>query len=136
MADTVTVSERPGGKYTLDVNNGRHHLYADEPLSFGSADLGPGPFEYLCASLGSCTAITLRMYADRKTWPVEHIAVATTYTVHKDAEHGDSRVFTRSITLSGKLSEDQQARMLEIANRCPVHKVLEHGNTVVTELVG
>ena len=67
MADPVTVTERPGGKYTLDVSNTRHQLYADEPLSFGSADLGPSPFEYLCASLGSCTAITLRMYAGRKT---------------------------------------------------------------------
>ena len=136
MTERVSVSERPGGTYTLDVRNGRHHLYADEPVSFGSADLGPGPFEYLCTSLGSCTAITLRMYADRKQWPVEHIAVDTTYDLHKDGEHGDQRVFTRSITLTGALDEDQRQRMLEIANKCPVHRVLEHGNTIVTELVG
>ena len=79
MADPVTVTERPGGKYSLDVKNGRHHLFADEPLSFGSADIGPSPFEYLCASLGSCTAITLRMYAGRKKWEIDNISVTVTH---------------------------------------------------------
>jgi putative redox protein len=132
----ISVSERPGGLYTLDVTNGRHHQYADEPESYGSADLGPSPFEYLCASLGSCTAITLRMYANRKKWPVEKIAVKTVFDRIKDPDHGEQTVFTRSITLTGPLDEDQQQRMLQIANKCPVHKVLEHGNSIVTELTG
>jgi len=108
MADPVTVTERPGGKYTLDVKNGRHHLFADEPLSFGSADIGPSPFEYLCASLGSCTAITLRMYAGRKNWDIENISVTVTHSLRKTAD--------------------------EIANKCPVHKMLEHGNIIETTL--
>ncbi len=138
MADSyeTSVSERLGGLYTLDVTNGRHHQYADEPESYGSADLGPNPFEYLCTALGSCTAITLRMYANRKKWPVDNIDVKTVFARHNDPDHGEQTVFTRSITLTGALDEDQQQRMLEIANKCPVHKVLEHGNVIVTELTG
>lgn len=132
----TSVSERLGGLYTLDVTNGRHHQYADEPESYGSSDLGPNPFEYLCAALGSCTAITLRMYANRKKWPVDNIDVKTVFARHNDPDHGEHTVFTRSITLTGALDEDQQQRLLEIANKCPVHKVLEHGNTIVTELTG
>ena len=133
MAAPVTVSERPGGKYTLDVRNGRHHLYADEPLDFGSADLGPSPFEYLCASLGSCTAITLRMYAARKDWPVTHIAVTTSHSTRPDEGGGkDVNVFSRELLIEGALEEEQLGRMMEIANRCPVHRMLEHGNEILT----
>ncbi|MEM7729537.1 MAG: OsmC family protein [Pseudomonadota bacterium] len=133
MASPVTVSERSGGKYTLDVRNGRHHLYADEPLDFGSADLGPSPFEYLCASLGSCTVITLRMYAGRKGWPVDHIAVRTEYGTRPDDAGGDPiNVFTRILIIEGKLEEEQLSRMMEIANRCPVHRLLESGNEILT----
>ena len=69
--DPVIVKERLGGKYTQDVLTSRHQLLADEPESYGSADLGPTPFEYLCAALGACTTITLRMYVERKGWEVE-----------------------------------------------------------------
>ena len=134
MAAPVTVSERPGGKYTLDVRNGRHHLYADEPLDFGSADLGPSPFEYLCAGLGSCTLVTLRAYATRKNWPVTHIAVTTAHgrRPNDDPDKPDIDVFTRTLTIEGNLDEDQRDRMMEMANRCPVHRMLEHGNEVLT----
>lgn len=133
MSDPVIVKERPGGIYTNSVSNGRHLYLADEPESFGSADLGPTPYEYLCAALGACTSITLRMFADRKGWSVENIAVNVT---HAKAIHGDGikrDVFTREVTLTGELDEAQRARMIEIANKCPVHRTLEAGSDVITK---
>lgn len=134
MASPVTVTERPGGKYTLDVKNGRHHLYADEPLNFGSADLGPSPFEYLCASLGSCTAITLRMYAGRKDWDIENISVTVTHSQRKTTDGVTKTVFTRVLNVTGNLESEARDRLIEIANKCPVHKMLEHGNVIETSL--
>lgn len=134
MASPVTVTERPGGKYTLDVDNGRHKLYADEPLSFGSADLGPSPFEYLCASLGSCTAITLRMYAGRKKWNVENISVTVTHSLRKTTDGQTQNVFNRVLNVAGELDDAARGRLVEIANKCPVHKILEHGNLIETRL--
>jgi len=134
MASPVTVTERPGGKYTLDVDNGRHKLYADEPLSYGSADLGPSPFEYLCASLGSCTAITLRMYAGRKEWDIENISVTVTHSIRKLSDGESKNVFTRILNVTGNLDEAARDRLVDIANKCPVHKMLEHGNIIETRL--
>ncbi|NNE57060.1 MAG: OsmC family protein [Hellea sp.] len=133
MSEPISISERPGGKYTNDVRSSRHHLYADEPVDLGGADLGPSPYEYLCAALGACTSITLRMYADRKKWPVSHISVDVS---HSKEIHGDGikrDVFTRMISVQGDLDETQHARMIEIANRCPVHRTLEAGSDVITK---
>jgi len=132
MAEMIKVSERPGSKYTNDVRSSRHHLYADEPVELGGADLGPTPFEYLCAGLGACTTITLRMYAERKKWPAGKISVDVT---HAKEIHGDGLkrdVFTRVISIEGDLDEAQKSRMLEIANKCPVHRTLEAGSDVIT----
>lgn len=134
MTQPVTVKERLGGKYTLDVTNGRHHLYADEPVKFGSSDLGPSPFEYLCASLGSCTAITLRMYAGRKKWDIDNIAVTVTHGLRKLADGETKNVFSRMIKIESNLDDVSEARLIEIANKCPVHKMLEHGNIIETSL--
>jgi len=80
MAEAVTVKERLGGKYTQDVNTARgHHIYADEPISYGSSDLGPSPFEFLSAGLGACTNMTMRMYIERKGWSVDHLEVRVTH---------------------------------------------------------
>lgn len=133
MHETITISERPGGKYTNDVRSSRHHFYADEPVDLGGSDLGPTPYELLNAALGACTSITLRMYADRKKWPVEKISVDVT---HAKEIHGDGikrDVFTRIITVEGDLDEAQHARMIEIANKCPVHRTLEAGADVITK---
>lgn len=133
MHETITISERPGGKYTNDVRSSRHHFYADEPVDLGGSDLGPTPYELLNAALGSCTSITLRMYADRKKWPVEKISVDVT---HAKEIHGDGikrDIFTRIITVEGDLDEAQHARMIEIANKCPVHRTLEAGADVITK---
>lgn len=136
MAEPVTISERrtaeglAGGLYSNDVKTSRHHLYVDEPVALGSADIGPTPFEYLAAALGGCTTITLRMYSERKKWPVEHIAC--TVKMHKE----DGRtVFVREVSVQGNLDDAQRASLIEIANKCPVHKTLSAGSTVQTVLI-
>ncbi|MEP6344014.1 MAG: OsmC family protein [Maricaulaceae bacterium] len=127
MGAPVLVKERPGGKYTNDVEVRGHKQYVDEPLEFNSADLGPSPFEYVCAGLGGCTTITLRMYAGRKKWPLEHVSCLVSH------ENRDGQtVFVRQITMTGELSVDQRARLVEIANKCPVHKMLAHSALVET----
>lgn len=132
MNDAVIVSERAGGVYTNDVKTSRHHLFADEPVALGSADLGPTPYEYLCAALGACTSITLRMYVNRKKWPVEDIRVQVRHrkVVQDDGISRDE--FTRELTLKGELTAQQRERIIEIANKCPVHRTLEAGSEVIT----
>lgn len=136
MAEPVTVSERrtaegiAGGIYSNDVKTSRHHLYADEPVELGSADIGPTPFEYLAAALGGCTTITLRMYSERKKWNVDHIAC--TVKLHKE---DGVQVFTRELTVEGDLTDEARGRLIEIANKCPVHKVLTAGSKVETVLL-
>ena len=133
MSETIKVSERAGGIYTNEVRSSRHLLLADEPADFGSADLGPTPYEYLCAGLGACTSITLRMYADRKKWPVENISVDVSHSkeIHADGIKRD--IFTRIIAVKGDLDEAQHARMIEIANKCPVHRTLEASADIITK---
>lgn len=127
MGAPVLISERPGGKYTNDVTVRGHKQYVDEPLEYNSADLGPSPFEYVCAGLGGCTTITLRMYAGRKKWPLEHVSCLVTHS-----KRDDQNVFTRQIKMTGDLTADQRARLVEIANKCPVHKMLAHDSLVET----
>ncbi|PHS39042.1 MAG: osmotically inducible protein OsmC [Robiginitomaculum sp.] len=135
MGNLVTVKERAGGIYTQDVLARGHKLYADEPESLGSADLGPSPFEYVLAGLGACTSITLRMYADRKGWPVTNISVDVSY---KKSGFGSEikSVFIRKITIEGELDEVQRKSMMVIADKCPVHKMLEAETEIRTELAG
>lgn len=119
--------------YKASITNERQTWYADEPLSKGGGDVGPEPYEHLVASLGACTAITLRMYADRKNWPLETADVRLNLeritTGGKDETH-----ITRRITLTGDLTEEQRQRLLDIANHCPVHKLLHSKISVETSL--
>jgi putative redox protein len=133
MGTHVQVKERAGGIYTQDVSARDHHILADEPESLGSADLGLTPYELVLAGLGSCTTITLRMYANRKKWPVSHIACDVKFK--KSGTNGTLNVFVRQILIEGELDNDQRARMLEIADKCPVHKMLEGTTEIRTELV-
>ena len=133
MGNQVIVKERAGGIYTQDVIARTHKIYADEPESLGGADLGLSPFELVCAGLGACTNITLRMYAQRKEWPVTNIAVDVAYK--KSGMGADMKdVFIRKITIEGELDEKQTQRMMVIAGKCPVHKMLESDNEIRTEL--
>lgn len=132
MSEAVIVKERAGGKYTQDVLTSRHHLYADEPASYGSADLGPTPYEFLCAGLGACTSITLRMYIERKKWDISHIGVEVSHKKVSKGENPSRDVFTRKITIEGDVDPVQRDRLMQIAGKCPVHKTLEASSDVIT----
>ena len=124
--------------FTTEVKAGNHSFRADEPLSVGGDDFGPSPYDLLLASLGSCTAMTLRMYADRKKWGIEDITIHLNHKkIHQqDCENcQDTKarvdVIERYITVKGTIDEAQKARLLAIADKCPVHKTL-HGKIQVT----
>lgn len=116
--------------YRTEVAVRGHALYADEPLDQGGTDTGPSPGELLLVALGSCTTITLRMYADRKGWPLESMTVRLRYEdvrSENDPRSPATRHIDCALILSGPLEEDQRARLLEIAKRCPVHRQLVSG---------
>jgi putative redox protein len=107
------------GKIRQTVRVGPHSLVADEPVSAGGEDAGLAPHEWLLAGLGACTSMTLKMYADRKGWPLESVEV----TVDGQHEAG-AFVMKRTVRVGGDLTEEQRSRLLDIANKCPVHKTL------------
>jgi putative redox protein len=113
-----------GTKYANTVEAAGHSLICDEPVADGGANAGPQPFEYVLAGLGACTTMTLRMYADRKGWPVRHLAVAVTMP-----EPGK---IVRAVTIEGDLDDEQRKRLLAIAEHCPVHKFLKAEKTIET----
>ena len=134
--DTVIVSETGEGGYANHVVTEHHLMRADEPENLGGLDTGPAPYEFISAGLGACTSITLRMYLNRKNWPVDHIRVNVTHS-KEDPENGSDRqkdVFTRELQVTGDLSEDQRSRLVEIANKCPVHKTLHNASEIRTHL--
>jgi putative redox protein len=109
-------------KYTHDLKVRKHHLTADEPESSGGDDLGPSPQELLAASLASCTAITIEMYAKRKNWNVDGLEIDCDYT---PAERGSPTNFKLVMRMPAHLSEEQVERLQIIAAKCPVHRTLE-----------
>ncbi len=129
----ITVTETGKGKFQNQIEIGKHHFLASEPTELGGDDSGPTPIELLNAALGACTSITLRMYADRKGWPLEGVWVNVTHQrgVIEECEDLDVApskprdVFTKIIKLKGPLDSAQQARLLEIAEKCPVHRILK-----------
>lgn len=129
---TVIVSLRDTeGTYTCDINAGKHQMVADEPVPLGGDDLGAAPYQYLKAALGACTAMTIRMYAERKKWQVENVIV----TLRHSRDANKQSVFVRDIQLVGALTDDQRERLLDIADRCPVHKTLSNGVSILTKLI-
>lgn len=138
----VRSSESDPGGFLQDISAGpKHHILADEPVDQGGTDLGMTPHQLVSAGLAACTSITLRMYANRKEFPLDHIHVDVTHDkIHaRDCETCESTegmisLFTRTIHLSGDLSDEQRARMLEIANKCPVHRTLTQEVSIRTLL--
>ncbi|MBL0355208.1 MAG: OsmC family protein [Dechloromonas sp.] len=133
MAEVI-VRENGQGRYQQEVIVGEHRLLADEPVDVGGADAGPAPLEFVMAGLGACTSMTLRMYAERKGIPLTRISVSLVHDKVKVSGIPRDRI-VRAITLEGDLTVEQRARLLEIANKCPVHKALEQPLMIESELV-
>lgn len=146
-SDDILVSETGAGKFQNAVTVGSHHLLADEPISVGGLDSGPSPYDYLAIALGSCTSMTLRVYAEHKHLslgqltvrvnhgkvPVEHCA-----DCGKAVEGRTGKIdrFERLISVEGSIDAAVREKLVEIANKCPVHRTLEAGAAVVTKIVG
>jgi len=138
---TVSVQEAGEGPFTQRIFAGNHSLRADEPKDVGGLDSGPGPYDLLLAGLGACTSMTLRMYADRKGWPLDRVSVSLAHDkIHAqdcaDCETKAGRVdrIMRRLTVTGALDPDQRAKLLEIADKCPVHRTLTSEVSIVTEM--
>jgi uncharacterized OsmC-like protein/pimeloyl-ACP methyl ester carboxylesterase len=130
-AGTVVVGETGQGRFQQSVTMGEHRLIADEPVDVGGSDSGPSPYDLLLAALGACTSMTLRMYAERKSIPLEHVSVLLQHSkVHAsdcaNCENSQGQIdrIDRTITLAGDFDEATRARLLAIADKCPVHRTL------------
>ena len=135
IENSVTVTESGLGPYAQFVTVGRHVMGADEPEPLGGRDTGASPYEYLLAGLGACTAMTLRMYAARKSWPLEKIAVELRHDkIAAPSGTGKSDRFERVIRLTGALTSEQTSKLLEIANKCPVSQTLQRESVVLSSI--
>jgi putative redox protein len=137
----VRVAEAGEGRFAQMIFAGRHRWRADEPVAVGGDDSGPGPYELLLAALGACTSMTVRMYAEQKKWPLERVSVELRHDkVHAtdcaecETREGKIDRIERVLTLEGSLDEAQRARLLEIANKCPVHRTLHSEVWIPTSL--
>jgi uncharacterized OsmC-like protein/pimeloyl-ACP methyl ester carboxylesterase len=128
----VTVRETRAGKFQQEIMSGPHRFIADEPVSFGGLDSGPGPYDLLLAGLGACTSMTLRLYADNKKLPLERVTVRLSHNkIHAtdcancETKEGMIDRIDRNITFEGDLDQATRKRLLEIADKCPVHRTLK-----------
>jgi putative redox protein len=135
----VVVQETRAGKFQQNVTVGPHRMLADEPVAAGGQDTGPGPYDFLLAGLGACTSMTMRMYADRKALPLERVTVSLKHgKIHaKDCEDCETRdgmldQIEREISIEGTLDPEQRQRLMEIADKCPVHRTLHSEIRIVT----
>jgi putative redox protein len=140
-APEVVVRGNAAG-FSQSIRAGLHELASDEPLDQGGADTGPSPYELLAAALGACTSMTLGMYARRKQWPLDDVQVRLRHSriyaedcADCDTKDGMLDRIDRDIELTGNLTPEQRARLLEIADQCPVHRTLTRGMQIHTRLV-
>ena len=139
-AGAVTVSETGSGTYTQQITAGHHRLVADEPRPIGD-NAGPNPYDLVLAGLGACTSMTLRMYANRKGWPLDSIRVTLRHSrIHaEDCAHCETTKgwighIDREIELTGALDDSQRQRLMQIADQCPVHQTLTSEIDISTSL--
>ena len=137
---TVTVTEAGSGTYTQQITAGHHRLVADEPKPIGD-DAGPNPYDLLLAALGACTSMTVRMYADRRGWPLERVQVTLRHSrIHAqdcaDCETTNGWIdhIDRHVEIAGDLDDIQRQRLLDISKRCPVHQTLTSEVHITTSL--
>lgn len=121
-------------KYKTEVLIGAHSLLIDEPVLMGGKDLGPTPIDLLLSSLGTCKAITMRMYADQKNWPLNSIEIALEAEVLK-SENGQLTQINVQVKFNGDLDEKQKERILRVGEKCPVHKILNNPIQIETNLI-
>src|SRR6201999_2975103 len=131
-SETITVTETGLGKYQVEARVGASTLLMDEPVSAGGLGSGPNPYDLLCAALGACTTMTIRLYANHKGWALTRIE---TSVHHSRASLNARDRFELDIALEGDLDAAQRARVLEIAERCPVHLPLTRGSEVAATLI-
>jgi putative redox protein len=131
LGASVLVSETRLGRLQQLARTGTGAFVVDEPVAAGGLGSGPNPYDLLGVALGACTAMTVRLYAERRGWPLGRVQVSVT---HHRASLNARDLFERTIRLEGPLGEDQRQRLLEIAEKCPVHKTLDRGADVRTTL--
>ncbi|WP_375411994.1 alpha/beta fold hydrolase [uncultured Bradyrhizobium sp.] len=138
-ARDVVVRETRKSKFQQMVSIGRHRLLADEPIAAGGEDTGPGPYDFLLAGLGACTSMTMRLYADRKSLPLERVTVTLTHSRIYASDCADCETRTgmldrivRTIAMDGALDDEQRKKLVEIADKCPVHRTLTSEIDIVT----
>lgn len=142
MSTTTRITVHSSSGLAQEIETAGHGWIADEPIDLGGTDRGPTPYEMLLGALGACTAMTLRMYADRKGWPLQQITVELSHEkTHArdcaDCPDKDAKLdrIARAIQVGGPLDAEQRARLLEIANKCPVHRTLTGTIRIDTRLV-
>jgi uncharacterized OsmC-like protein len=140
MRDVVVRGSAAG--FAQDIQAGSHRLRADEPLAVGGTDTGPGPYDLLLAALGSCTSMTIGMYARRKAWALEGITVRLRHSKIYASDCADCETkegmldrIERDIHLDGPLTPEQRSRLLDISNKCPVHRTLTSEINIRTKLI-
>ncbi len=127
---TAVIQETP---YLVTLSDGEHQWAGDEPVAVGGLNAAPSPTQLLLSSLGACTSITLKMYAARKQWPLEEVLVNLWF--NPDGKPEGANQIQRDVTLIGDLSDEQRTRLLQVANACPIHKVLTGQVVIDTTLV-
>lgn len=132
VGESVILDETMGGAFQVEARSGTSTLLIDEPVAAGGNGSGLNPYDLLSAAIGSCTLMTIRLYARRKQWPLERVRVKVTH--HRDALLARDR-FVREIQLLGSLDETQRRRLLDISMRCPVHLTIERGSDIETRLM-
>lgn len=132
MSNTVSIHNRD--QYTTSIETNGHTLTADEPLDLGGSDKGPTPKDLLLSSLGSCKAITMRMYANRKEWPLEDIQIDL--ALDNPEDNSDQTTYIKvKIKLIGNLDDKQRERLIKISEKCPIHKILTNNTNISTQLL-